>query len=336
MAGDVTITTQNGSVIDWPLGAVVAPQPSVAQSNPTGQLATVAQINALLALATQTAQQAQSGAVSSSASAAQAAAADLDAQAQAASATSSATTAVTAAQQAIAAAQETEGAIALAPGTATNNLTGYFLGVIVANQPILQAVTPQPLTLPQGLSGSYAYADTAPAEDIVCPIMLSSGNVATQIGTVNFAANEATGTFTFPNEVTTNAGDIIEVFAPATIDPFFYGPSFGITGTQVVAAGFVVTKVAGYTPNAIDRKAKIVMNAPGAVTNVMPAGTGTSGAFPNGWECNFLNIGASPCTIAVPAGSHLNGVLNGTINLNQGVGAKVFTDGTDWFLQIGS
>lgn len=336
MAGSMTVTTQNGNIIDWPLGAVVAPQPSVAQSDPTGQLATVAQINALVALVTQSTATAQSGAVSASASAQQAVAADLDAQAQAASATNSATTAVGAAEAAILAAQQATSAIALAPGTSINNLTGYFIGVIDANQPLMQAVTPQPLTLPQGLTGSFAFADVAPSTNITCPIMLTRNGVSTQIGSVNFAMLTSQGTFVFPNEVTTLIGDIIEILAPPTIDASFYGPSFGIVGTQIVAAGFVVTKLAAYTPNAIDRNAKIVMAATSNVTNVLPTPTGTSGAFPNGWECNFLNISASACTIAVPTGLSLNGVVNGTVTLSNLVGAKVFTDGTNWFLQLGN
>ncbi|MEX3840296.1 hypothetical protein [Paraburkholderia sp. BR10882] len=225
---------------------------------------------------------------------------------------------------------------AQSPATATMDLVGYFLGVIVASQPILKAVTPQALTLPQGLVGSYAYCDTAPTGNVSCPINKISAGVVTPIGSVNFNAGYTTGTFTFTKDITTSPGDVVEVLAPPSIDPTFSGPSFGLSGTVPVAAGNVVIKTTGYTPFSLDRSGLLVMNTEDPVVNTLPAATGVSGGFPNGWRTGFLNIGTGVVTLAVQTGVYLNGKLDGTIALATGQSAQVWTDGTNWFAAVGA
>ncbi|MEX3923090.1 hypothetical protein AB4Y36_03575 [Paraburkholderia sp. BR10936] len=225
---------------------------------------------------------------------------------------------------------------ALSPATSTLDLVGYFLGVIVPSQPILKAVTPQSVTLPQGLTGSFAYCDTAPTTAVSCPINRSTAGVTTQIGSVNFAAGYTTGTFTFASDVTTLPGDVIEVLAPPSIDATFAGPSLGLSCNVSVAAGYVVEKQAAYTPMTLDRNGLIVMNAGDGTVNTLPAGTGTGGGFPNGWRTGFLNISPSVLTLAVQSGASLNGVLNGTIALVHGQSAELWTDGANWFATVGA
>jgi hypothetical protein len=225
---------------------------------------------------------------------------------------------------------------ARAPATATMDLAGYSLGVIVASQPIMKAVTAQALTLPKGLAGSYAYCDVAPTADVVCPINRVSGGVVTQIGSVTFLAGTTIGAFAFDSDVTTLPGDVIAILAPATVDASFAGPAFGLAGSVSVAVGYVATKLAAYTPAAQDRDGLIVMNAGSAVVNALPAATGSTGVFPNGWRTSFLNVGANAVTLAAPSGAYLNGKQNGTFVLASGQGAQVRTDGVNWFVMLGA
>jgi hypothetical protein len=217
-----------------------------------------------------------------------------------------------------------------APSTAAVSLLGTAVGVLVASQPIISAVTPQALTLPKSLAGSYAYCRTAPASDVTCAITRTSGGVTTQIGTVNFAKGSLTGTFSFASDVTTLAGDIVEVLAPATVDGFFARPTLGLSATVSVADGYVSTHLAAYTPVATDLKGLQIMNAPSAVVNPLPSGTGATGNFPNGWRTKWFNVGAN-VTFAPPAGKSLNGVLNGTKVITKLQTVETWTDGSDWF-----
>lgn len=226
-------------------------------------------------------------------------------------------------------------AVSLAPATATFDLVGYCLGVLIAAQPMLKAITPQAVTLPANLPGSYAYCDTAPTTNVTCPINRISAGVTTTVGSANFAAGYTTGTFTFASDVSTLPGDVIEILAPASVDPTLEGPAFGLSATITVAAGYVMLKQAAYTPMTVDRSALLVMNTAEAVVNMLPAGTGYTGSFPNGWRTSFLNIGAGTVTLVVPSGASLNGSVNGTIALTTGQGAQVWTDGSNWFAMVG-
>lgn len=218
-----------------------------------------------------------------------------------------------------------------APATAAVNLLGTSFGVLVASQSIMRAITPVAITLPKSLAGSYAYCGTAPSVDVTCPIYRISGNATTQIGSVNFAKGYTTGTFTFAADVTTTAGDIVEIRAPATVDLTFATPTFGLAASVSVADGYVSTQVAAYTPVATDLKGLVVMNAPSAVVNPLPSATGATGNFPNGWRTKFLNVSANNVTFAPPSGKSLNGKLNGTKVIGNLQSAEVWTDGSDWF-----
>ncbi|KVR43366.1 hypothetical protein WK18_18165 [Burkholderia ubonensis] len=85
-----------------------------------------------------------------------------------------------------------------------------------------------------------------------------------------------------------------------------------------------------------DRGAAIITNSSSAVTQTLPAATGSSGNFPNGWFCDLTSIGTGTTTIAVPSGAQLDGVTNGTIALSQFGGVRAFTDGTNWFTRRGT
>ncbi|KVO11711.1 hypothetical protein WJ73_19365 [Burkholderia ubonensis] len=85
-----------------------------------------------------------------------------------------------------------------------------------------------------------------------------------------------------------------------------------------------------------DRGAAIITNSSSAVTQTLPAATGSSGNFPNGWFCDLTSIGTGTTTVAVPSGAQLDGVTNGTIALSQFGGVRAFTDGTNWFTRRGT
>ncbi|KIP14164.1 hypothetical protein KY49_1546 [Burkholderia sp. MSHR3999] len=72
------------------------------------------------------------------------------------------------------------------------------------------------------------------------------------------------------------------------------------------------------------------------MTQTLPAATGSSGNFPNGWFCDLTSIGTGTTTVAVPSGAQLDGVTNGTIALSQFGGVRAFTDGTNWFTRRGA
>ncbi|KVG33877.1 hypothetical protein [Burkholderia diffusa] len=218
-----------------------------------------------------------------------------------------------------------------APATANMDLVSYFVGSIAASQTLMKAVTPQPLTLPSGLTGSYAYCDTAPTGSISCTINKISGGSTTAIGSVNFAAGATTGTFTFSSAVTTAAGDVVQVVAPSVADATFAGPQIGLAGTIPVNAGAVAVQTSAYTFQPTDRNALNVMNNAGATSSALPTPTGTSGNYPNGWRTKFSNIGAGTATLTVPSGLSLDGVTNGTIVLSQYQSVGLWTDGTNWF-----
>ncbi|AOJ62499.1 hypothetical protein WJ32_08530 [Burkholderia ubonensis] len=84
-----------------------------------------------------------------------------------------------------------------------------------------------------------------------------------------------------------------------------------------------------------DRGAAIITNSSSAVTQTLPAATGSSGNFPNGWFCDLTSIGTGTTTVAVPSGAQLDGVTNGTATLGQFSGLIAYTDGTNWFTKRG-
>ena len=98
----------------------------------------------------------------------------------------------------------------------------------------------------------------------------------------------------------------------------------------------VTTYTAAHTVVTNDINNVIVMNSATAVAQALPTPTGTTGNFPNGWNTNFINIGAGIETLSVPSGVYLDGVLNGTLALSQFNGVRAYTDGTNWFTKRGT
>ena len=84
------------------------------------------------------------------------------------------------------------------------------------------------VTLPASLTGSYASADTAATAATTLTITRNG----TSIGSVNFAAASASGTFTFSSAVTTAAGDVLKLVNQATADTTLANISVSLVGTR--------------------------------------------------------------------------------------------------------
>jgi hypothetical protein len=125
----------------------------------------------------------------------------------------------------------------------------------------------------------------------------------------------------------------LEVAAPG--NPAITG-SGTVRETMLLAGGAVQT--AAYTFVTGDRGKTLVMNSASAVSQALPAPTGTTATtnFPTGFFGWVENVGAGACTLSVPSGVSLDGVANGTLALNQNTGVGFFTDGTNYFTLRGA
>jgi hypothetical protein len=120
-------------------------------------------------------------------------------------------------------------------GGLLHQMIGFYPGVPTGSAKLLSATTPSPVTLPAGLAGSYAYCDsgtTATAAVTLTIKQVTSGGVATNIGTINFAIGATAGTFTFASAVTTAAGDRIQVVNQSSADATFGNVDLAIVGSR--------------------------------------------------------------------------------------------------------
>jgi hypothetical protein len=119
-------------------------------------------------------------------------------------------------------------AVASNAGVNPYDIAGYLPGIPTAGQTLFRIEMVRAVTLPINLTGSRAVCLTAPTAAVTLPIKQNG----TSIGSINFAASATVGTFTFAAQVILNAGDVLELDAPATADATFAGPSYTITGTR--------------------------------------------------------------------------------------------------------
>jgi hypothetical protein len=103
---------------------------------------------------------------------------------------------------------------------------GFYPDNPNASQVLFRGAVPRSVRLPEDLAGSYGLALTAPDAEAVFGITRNG----TSIGSMTFAATEATATFTFPTQVTLAAGDVLAVVAPASADPAIDGISWTLAG----------------------------------------------------------------------------------------------------------
>ncbi|KVP76933.1 hypothetical protein WJ94_16110 [Burkholderia ubonensis] len=153
-------------------------------------------------------------------------------------------------------------------------------------------------------------------------------------GSTKFLREDAT--WAVPPGSGGGGGTVTDVAASGGIETTL-ASNADITSSGGVRANLLPTVVtAAHTFVTGDRGAAIITNASGSVTQTLPAATGSSGNFPNGWFCDLTSIGTGTTTVAVPSGAQLDGVTNGTIALSQFGGVRAFTDGTNWFTRRGT
>lgn len=105
-------------------------------------------------------------------------------------------------------------------------------GVPLSNELLLQYVVPQQFVFPEDLPNSQAFANIAPTAETIFTITHEGSDV----GTVTFAIATQIGTFTWANDITTVAGDIITIVAPAVADATISGISISLVTEQVTGA----------------------------------------------------------------------------------------------------
>jgi len=98
--------------------------------------------------------------------------------------------------------------------TEFRRLSIYISGSPAASERLLRYETPEIITLPGGLVGSRASA----AIPTTAPTSFNLQQNGVTIGSIDFFSSPAEAAFTFISDVTFQVGDILEIFAPGTID----------------------------------------------------------------------------------------------------------------------
>jgi len=88
-----------------------------------------------------------------------------------------------------------------------------------ANELLFRYEFPSTVVFTAGLTDSLFSAETGPGSSIVLPLKKNG----TGIGSINFASGATTATFTFASDVTFGAGEVLEVYGPASTDSLFAG-----------------------------------------------------------------------------------------------------------------
>ncbi|TCG08385.1 hypothetical protein BZM27_12695 [Paraburkholderia steynii] len=116
----------------------------------------------------------------------------------------------------------------LVGGAVPYDMLMYCPGLPANNAVMARIITPRAVTLPASLTGSYASADVAATASTSLNIT-RNGSV---IGSVNFAAGAASGTFTFASQVVTAPGDILKIVNQATADATLSNISVTLVGSR--------------------------------------------------------------------------------------------------------
>lgn len=115
------------------------------------------------------------------------------------------------------------------PGDVLYDMASYFPGKPPSSETVMRLVTAHPYKLVVGLVGSLVNAKVAATNAAAYTLQKNGAN----IGTVNIAAGANTATYTFDTETQFDAGDIIELIAPAVQDATLSGVSVTLAGTRV-------------------------------------------------------------------------------------------------------
>ncbi len=123
------------------------------------------------------------------------------------------------------------------PTTKVFDLVTFYPGVPPMNAVVIQAITPQVVTYPASLPGSFGVAGIAATASTTFTINRIIDGDVTSIGTAVFGPLSTTATFTLAADVTTNAGDVIQIVGPAIPDQTLANINFALTGSALVGSG---------------------------------------------------------------------------------------------------
>lgn len=116
---------------------------------------------------------------------------------------------------------------AAATGALPFDIAQFINGKPLTGEVLVKVIAPRPITIPQNLAGSYMKSGIAATANTVLTVYK---NGASQ-GTVTFAAGATTGNIS-TSAFTLNAGDILSVAAPSTVDSSFADFVCVITGSM--------------------------------------------------------------------------------------------------------
>jgi hypothetical protein len=97
----------------------------------------------------------------------------------------------------------------------TRNIAFYIEDVPNPLEQVVRYMCPDIMTLPEGLTGSLAFAGTAPTSTQQYEVLWNGAVV----GSINFSPSPDHGTFTFNHTITLEPGDLLTIVAPSVPDP---------------------------------------------------------------------------------------------------------------------
>ena len=194
------------------------------------------------------------------------------------------------------------------PTTKVFDLVTFYPGVPPMNAVVIQAITPQVVTYPAALPGSFGVASVPATATTTFTINRIIDGAVTSIGTAVFEAFSTTATFTLAADVTTNAGDVIQIVGPAIPDQTLANINFALTGSALVGSGLF--DVITFYPN-----------VPSASAICMQAITPQPVTFPLGLTTSYA-VASIPAT--APTTFTINWVSGTTVTA---VGTAVFAEG---------
>lgn len=109
----------------------------------------------------------------------------------------------------------------------TRNLAIYLETEPNPLEEVLRYMCPETMTFPAGLTGSVASAANAPTTAQTYELYWNGAAV----GSITFSASPEEVTFSFPHEITLEAGDILSIVAPSVPDPHMDFISITLVGT---------------------------------------------------------------------------------------------------------
>lgn len=114
----------------------------------------------------------------------------------------------------------------------------FFGGVPLTNELLGEYIAPQNFVFPKDLPDSKAHANIAPAAQTILTVFKIEGvsEIATEVGTITFAAAANDGVFSWAAAVSLVAGDLLSVVAPVSVDATISGIAITFRTEQVVGA----------------------------------------------------------------------------------------------------